>query len=238
MNRQRAVNMMQETPFTFPAVLFQCYKQLGLTDMQFLVLQHIHQLHQEGIRLPSPAQISDRMTAPIQECSRHLKDLMGSRFIEIKEIEESDKQTGKEVIVEEISLGPVFEKLYECLSDKDLEEKENTKKTDEGELFETFETEFARPLSPMEMEMISMWLDEDGHDTDLIAGALKESVISGKLNFRYIDRILHDWKRNGIKNLEAAKKHGESIRSRRLAAPEVKAAKPHPGYNWLEGGNG
>jgi DNA replication protein len=233
MKRDRIIHMMQDTPFTFPAALFRYYKKLELTDMQFLVLQHIHQLRQEGVRLPSPQQIGERMTAPVQDCSRLLRELMSARFIVINETSDSNK----DIIVEEISLKPVFEKLYEYLAAEEMEDEDVKSKNKEGILFEKFEVEFARPLTPMEMEMISMWFDEDGHDPELIEAALKEAVISSKLNFRYIDRILHDWKRNGVKTLDAAKQHGEKVRSHRsISSAPASQAKPHPGYNWLEGG--
>ena len=58
-----------------------------------------------------------------------------------------------------------------------------------------------------------MWLDEDQHSPEIIKAALKEAVISGKLNFRYIDRILFEWKKNGIKTVEQAKEHGKKFRT-------------------------
>ena len=55
----------------------------------------------------------------------------------------------------------------------------------------------------------------------LIKSALREAVISGKLNFRYIDRILFDWKRNGIKTIEQAKSHGRNVRQHQKQKPKV-----------------
>lgn len=233
MKKEEAVKWMQEKPFVFPGSLFKHYKQLGLNDQQFLMLMHLDQLRQEGVRLPSPEQISQRMSAPKQECSKLLHELLSARFIEINEIE---VETGQ-VIEEEISLRPLFEKLYDNKEENAFDAAQDSVKKVEGRLFETFETELARPLTPMEMEMISMWLDEDAHTPELIEAALKEAVISSKLNFRYVDRILHDWKRNGVRTIEAAKKHGEQVRKHHSAnTTQVKSpAKPHPGYNWLEG---
>ncbi|WP_143522316.1 DnaD domain-containing protein, partial [Pseudomonas sp. 2822-17] len=106
----------------------------------------------------------------------------------------------------------LFEKMILFLNTAEVEQEHNTKQLAEGKLFRRFEEEFSRPLSPMEMEMISMWLDEDKHTTDIIEAALRESVVSGKLSFRYIDRILFDWKKNGIRSVQQAKEHGERIR--------------------------
>ena len=110
---------------------------------------------------------------------------------------------------------------------------------EEGRLFQRFEEEFGRPITPMELEMISMWLDEDKHSPMMIEAALREAVISAKLSFRYIDRILRDWKKNGIRTLEEAKEHGERIRNRRLRSYESKNEQrkrmQQPQYDWLRG---
>lgn len=67
----------------------------------------------------------------------------------------------------------------------------------EKSLYALFEDEFGRPLSPLEGETLSIWMDQDHHDAEMIRLALREAVLSGKLNFRYIDRILFEWKRKG-----------------------------------------
>ncbi|WP_181186050.1 DnaD domain-containing protein [Alkalicoccus urumqiensis] len=230
MKPDQYIQLLEETPFQFPAVLFRTYLSLGLDDMQFLMLMHVHQFKQEGEVLPSPAQLASRMSTPEKDCSRLLSSLLSARFIEIKETQQADG-----TIEEFVSLKPLYEKLGEWMNADEPEE--DMHKQNQGNLFRCFEEEFARPLSPMEIEMISMWLDEDGHSVELIEGALKESVISSRLNFRYIDRILHEWKRNGIRSLQEAKKHGENVRRNRHAGEERKRElKTPPGYNWLEGG--
>ena len=50
---------------------------------------------------------------------------------------------------------------------------------------------------------------EKGLSENLIIGALKEAVLSGVKNFRYIDRVLFDWQKKGYRSMndvEAAKK--------------------------------
>ena len=37
--------------------------------------------------------------------------------------------------------------------------------------------------------------------------ALKEAVFAGKLSLKYIDRILIEWSRNRVTNIEEAKAH-------------------------------
>ena len=90
--------------------------------------------------------------------------------------------------------------------------------------------------NPFECESLSMWIDNDHHDPVIIKSALREAVISGKLNFRYIDRILFDWKRNGIKTIEQAKSHGRNVRQHQKQKSKVENVQKQalPFYNWLE----
>ncbi|KWX78041.1 DnaD domain-containing protein [Paenibacillus jilunlii] len=79
-------------------------------------------------------------------------------------------------------------------------------------LFTIFEKEFGRPLSPMECETISGWVDQDNYPEELILLALKESVFAGKIHFRYIDRILLEWARNRVKNAQDVKAYTQKFR--------------------------
>ena len=51
----------------------------------------------------------------------------------------------------------------------------------------------------MEYEIISGWI-ESGISNDLILAALKETVFNGVNNLRYVDKILYEWNKKGIKN--------------------------------------
>lgn len=84
-----------------------------------------------------------------------------------------------------------------------------------ADLFTAFEQEFGRPLSPMECETISAWVDQDRYPDELIRFALKEAVFAGKLHFRYIDRILIEWSRNRVTNTDEAKAHTQKFRGGR-----------------------
>ena len=66
-------------------------------------------------------------------------------------------------------------------------------------IFSKFETEFGRPLSPMELEIINGWLN-DNMNEELILCALKEAVYNGVSNMRYIDKILYEWRKKGYKS--------------------------------------
>lgn len=89
----------------------------------------------------------------------------------------------KSGIEEKISLDIFYDKLL--LNKKEKKEK----KTD---IYGKFESEFGRTLNTTEYETITAWL-EKGYDEKTIIKALKESVLNGVTNLRYIDKILYEW---------------------------------------------
>ena len=86
--------------------------------------------------------------------------------------------------------------FYDIIFSKFLEEEKE--KANDSNLYSEFEKEFGRTLSPMEYEIINSWL-ESKISNDLILAALKEAVFNGVSNLRYIDKILFEWNKKGIK---------------------------------------
>ena len=87
--------------------------------------------------------------------------------------------------------------LYEKLAFKILN-KEEEKTTS---IYDIFETEFGRTISPMEYEIINAWI-ENGTSEETIILALKEATYNGVSNLRYIDKIISEWSKKGIKTRE------------------------------------
>ena len=113
---------------------------------------------------------------------------------------------------------------YEKVSEK-IEEEKNSN------VFEVIEKEFARPLTSMEYEIISAWL-EDGVREDLIIEALREAVYSGVCNLRYIDKIIYEWGKKGIKT-------PQDVANNRLKFKEKQEKKEKLelfDYDWFEDG--
>ena len=110
-------------------------------------------------------------------------------------------------------------------------------------IFQLFEQELGRLLSPMEIETIGMWMDLDKHSPEIIKAALKEAVLADKVNLRYIDRILIEWKKRNIKTLAQIEKHSEQYRKNTMAAAPIQPVHQQETvqktekvsfYNWLE----
>jgi len=133
--------------------------------------------------------IVERLKVSQESVLEAFNNLLSKNLLTLK----SEKQTdGKRY--DKVSLDNFYDNM------KETKKKENASKLKE-DIFSTFETEFRRPLSSMEFEVIKAWL-EKMYDEELILAALKEAVYNGATNIRYIDTILHEWNKKGFKTKE------------------------------------
>ena len=72
-------------------------------------------------------------------------------------------------------------------------------------IIETFENEFARLLSPMEIEKVESWTKS--FQNEMIVYALSIAVRNNKKTFGYIEGILKNWKSCNYKTLEEVKQN-------------------------------
>lgn len=232
MSKANLLNWFKEGQITIPTVLFSQYKAMKLDEYELVLLLQMISYLEKGNEFPTPAELSSAMTISVSECSELLRRLIQKGFIEIQ-----DGFTSDGIRYEKYSIEPLWEKCIDHFLLQQKREEANAIQQEETDLYTCFEQEFGRPLSPFECETLAMWLDDDHHDAVIIKSALREAVISGKLNFRYIDRILFEWKKNGIKTIEQAKSQGQKFRQyqhKNKPKEPVKNTGSLPFYNWLE----
>lgn len=149
-------------------------KQAGLSDHEILILLLIYTLSRLNKQLITPSLLMNYSSLSNKELDQVLDHLLKKKWIY--------NQSGT------IRLNHFIERL--------LEEKEEV--ADRMNLIEIFEEQFGRPLTPMELDIIKEWITQ-GFEEDMILKALKEAVKSQVLTLRYIDGILNNWQRNGMK---------------------------------------
>ena len=96
-------------------------------------------------------------------------------------------------------------------------------------VFNTFESEFGRPLSTMETSIINRWLDK-GISEELINSALKEAVFNGNMSLRYIDAIINEWNAKGFKSASDV----DVYLKKRSTSRVKKKNEELFDYNWLD----
>ncbi|MEW9500179.1 DnaD domain-containing protein [Jeotgalibacillus marinus] len=221
---------IKEGQVSIPAILLKNYSLLGINETECMMLIHIHTYIEKGNSFPTPEELSNRMTLSASECFSVIQKLLKKGVLGI------DQSSVKDVREESYSLLPLWNTLMNKLIKEQQHEKLTNTLQAQTDLFTLFEQEFGRPLSPLECETLAMWIDKDNQSPTLIKAALREAVISMKLNFRYIDRILFEWKKQGIETVEQARKQSEKFRQpqKQELAQDKPTTKKVPFYNWLE----
>lgn len=212
-----------QSQLPIPSKLLTSFTSLDLNEVELAVILQLHRFLMNHEYFPTPNELSKYLTITEGECANTLRRLIQKDILSIEQINNDQNQLG-----EVYSLDPLWEKLY----NESFEDKE----TVDGSIFILFEQEFGRPLSPFEIETINVWLDEDELPPSLIKAGLRESVLMGKLNFKYIDRILRDWKQKGIQSVDDAREASKKFhRNQTTQQPDVKKRDTSFYYNWLEG---
>lgn len=160
------------------------YKKLNITDSELIVL--IYLINQSS-NIYNPKQISNDLKLEMNNVLELINSLCEKNIIKI-EMEKINN-----IRSEIINLDSLYEKIAFALTEVDEKNDSN--------LYGVFETEFGRTLSPMEFEIINGWID-NGYSEELIKLALKEATYNGVSNLRYIDKIIYEWGKKGIKNKE------------------------------------
>lgn len=216
---------------SFPKRLLTMYVHLGLNERDVMVLLQIHRYQQEGNDFPTPNELAEYLSFTEQDCSQILRKLIQKSYLTI------EQSTGTDQVINEVySLQALWEKLAE---EPQIEYNTTQQDEEQPNLFVLFEQEFGRPLSPFEIETINIWIDEDQQEPALIKAALREAVLMGKLNFKYIDRILREWKKKGIRTVQQAREASKSFRSQQGSSSNQDSYQKRNRdssiyYNWLE----
>ena len=160
--------------------------------------------------------ISNKFGQSELEIMKAFENITNKNLIGIKMIKNKDNK-----MEEIIDLNPFYESIA-------IEIDSKAQKENKDNVYSLFEEEFGRPLSSMEYELISSWIDS-GIKSSLIKAALKEAIFNGSLTLRYIDGILREWKRNGIKDEKDVNLHLKKKSSK----PKIKQKELFD-YNWLD----
>ena len=176
--------------FIIPNYVIKNYEKLGLEGLDFIML--IYFINQRSNVTFDVNKIAMDLNLDSSKVLEIINSLNEKNYISI----EMKKNNG--VIEEYISTDLFYNKISSML----MENVSNDKETD---LYSVFEKEFGRTLSPTEFTSINNWI-ENGISEELIKEALKEAILSGVHNIRYIDTILFNWTKKGYKKPEDVKR--------------------------------
>ncbi|MBQ4634297.1 MAG: DnaD domain protein [Bacilli bacterium] len=180
----KIVNLMQNNTLVFPRSLLANYKKMNLSETEVLFV--IYLINERSLVF-NPEKIGQDLSLDFEQVLELISNLTTKDLLEIKMIKENN------IHQEYLDL----EKLYKKLAFYIINE-ETANQEKKSNLYDIFEREFGRTLSPNEFMIIGKF-DED-YGEELVLCALNEAIYNGVRNLRYIDHILVEWHQKGIKN--------------------------------------
>ena len=177
-----------------PSALLLNYNQLFTSSDDFLVWQFFYLQNTTALGELSPSQIAEKIGKDVTEVNQAISRLTDKGLLQYRTIELNGEI---EVIFDATLALECLDQLFEKQAPNQAQLAPNDLKS----LVDTFQQELGRLLSPFEIEDLEKSLKEDGTSADVIKEALREAVLNGKPNWKYIQAILRNWRHEGIQSV-------------------------------------
>lgn len=197
---------LKTRPVVIRRELLDHYAELGMDEQDLVILIKLIYASETSNKQPSIETLQQGSSMQPRQITSVIQNLIQRELLELNVRKDEE---GK--FTEYMNLDPFYEKLSQILKKQNLDHQESDSVEQFKQLFQLMEQSFGRPLSPYEIETLNQWIDVDQHDLSVIQAALDEALSQNKLSFKYIDRILLNWKKNNVKTVDDSKKIREQF---------------------------
>ena len=173
-------NIFTSRDFVINSNIVKCISSIDITLEEFLLVLYFINISS----LLNTDDIKEKLGFDDEKIFNTFTSLINKKYIEMVVTNNNGE------VIEQIKLDPLYDRL--SLNKK-------TENVDSKDIYAMFESELGRTLSSFEYEMINKWI-EKGVEEETIKNALKEAVLNNVRNFKYIDKIIYEWTKKGIKN--------------------------------------
>lgn len=219
---------------SIPKYLLKCYQALGLTDQQMMLIIHILSEMEEN-PYPQATLLAQRMRATSDEIEEMIGRLVERRLLTIeKKWNPSEKKWYYSYsiigLIDRLAENYAIEGVKQFTAERSPNEmRDGTKERSEiqasrndlKELVNIFEQELGRPLTGLECEHMETWLASH-FSSELIIEALRRGVAAGIRNFRYLDSILREWDKKGLRTKNEVEADDAEFQARQEKKPLMK----------------
>ena len=185
------LSAFQKGNIVLPSALLFHFHEIFSSSDDFLVWQFFYLQNTTSIEEISPNQIAESIGKSVAEVNRSMSNLTEKGLLQYKTIVLNGEI---EAVFDAL---PALERLDEIVGSHSTTVQtvpQNVLK----DLVETFQQELGRLLTPFEIEDLTKTIQDDKTNPELVIAALREAVFNGKANWKYIQAILRNWRREGI----------------------------------------
>lgn len=219
MKSDKMIRFLKKENFVVPCYLFQLRNELTDSLDEFIILCYF--ISNGSKFVFNPEKIVNDLNYSLEDVMCFVDSLNSKGLINLNVIKDE-----KGIRQEYVELDTLYEKISQLLINEI-----NNDDEDVSDIYSKIEESFGRPISSIEYEIIKSWF-ENGFNEELVSEALKEAVFNGVSNLRYIDTILYEWSKKGIKTVEDVEKNRLKHRDEKNSNNKLDLFD----YDWFEDG--
>ena len=210
---------------SIPRFLLDHYIEIGINEREMLLLIHLL-AESNNLSEDNVDNIANKMGISHQEFVTVVQSLKKKKLLTINDIKNGS------FVANRLDLSGLIDQLFELwgiyqfqqmeASDNNKTDKKRTNNSSDkslSKLTSLFESELGRPLTGLECENIEKWLTA-AYSEELIIEALRRGVSAGVRSFRYLDGILREWEKKGIRTRLEVESEEENFQSRQKKKSE------------------
>ena len=210
MSNEAIYGLIKNKDYIIKPFIFKIIKTNNLNINESLLLIYLINMDNPELDLNI---INELIGLSNEETLEAFTSLTDKNLIKTEIIKNDDK------VIERICLDDIYKNGATIIND-------SVKEGNKESIFDLFEKEFNRKLTPIEYEFISEWANS-GVNEGLIKEALKEATYNGVSSLRYVEKIVYEWTKKGYKTVD-------DLKASRKEKVEKSKIVEIPDYNWLD----
>lgn len=192
---ENVIELLKKRNLTVPGSLFFNLAKIGINYDEFYFLVYVLNLNNLEFDM---VKMGKELNMKPKDILKIVNDLSEKNLLKLDIVKKNMD------VSEYINLDGLYHKIaFISMNKKEEQPVKNT-------LFDQFEKEFKRPLTPREFQIINAWKDV-GYLDETILLALKEASYNEVYNIAYVDKILNTWDKKGIRTKEDVEKNREEF---------------------------
>lgn len=201
MKYDKIIDIVKGRNIIIPMYIYRIFPSLGISSDEFLFLMFLNSKGQNYIF--DVKELSEEFFTDIKTIMKYISVLQDKKLLELKVVKNENN-----IMDEYICLDLFYEKVSLSLVENINKKTENT-----TTIFNILEQELGKQLTPIEFEIVKAW-KESNYSDEIIKEAIREAVLNNVPNLRYIDKILYEWAKKGIKTKEDVERNRKQYKEK------------------------
>jgi DNA replication protein len=172
----------------FDRLVLSTYKALTLSETEAMFLIALKKGLSQGRTRLDPSTLSESFKTSLDEIYRMLDKFMQNGLLTIEIVKNEQGKETETVRLDQASAKLMTEFEKAVLLEQSRQEKQFA--TIEEAIVDLIETNFQKPLTPLEIEIIEKWITEDRYDFLQIRAAILDALKANRSSLSYVDSLL------------------------------------------------